>query len=151
MSGYALSSRSRARLDGVHPDLVAVIERAITLTPVDFGVSQGLRTLEEQRRLVRSGASETLKSRHLTGHAVDVYAWVDGAASWRFGDYRIIARAMKQAAAERSVPIIWGGDWTRLRDGPHFELNRQAYPADDPSVLEAIQPLKRSQAAGSAR
>jgi len=126
---FRLSKRSLERLKGVHPDLVAVVKRAIEITPVDFGVSEGLRSRERQRRLVASGASQTMNSRHLTGHAVDVFAWHDGAVSWHFGHYQKIAAAMKQAAEERDVPIRWGGDWTSLKDGPHFELTRADYPA----------------------
>lgn len=98
---FRLSQRSRERLKGVHPDLVAVVEAAILLTPVDFMITEGLRTPARQAELVRAGASRTLNSRHLTGHAVDVAAWVDGGVRW---------------------------DWPRLRDGPHFELDRRAYP-----------------------
>ncbi|MBX3477816.1 MAG: M15 family metallopeptidase [Brevundimonas sp.] len=125
---FRLSSRSRAHLDGVHPDLVAVVERAIGLSPVDFMVTEGRRTAARQAELVRQGASRTLNSRHLTGHAVDLAAWVDGAVRWDWPLYPRIAGAMKAAAAERGVDLIWGGDWARLKDGPHFELDRRAYP-----------------------
>jgi len=141
MSKFRLSARSRTRLAGVHPDLTAVIMRAIQLTPVDFGVSEGVRTLFAQRRLVARGASRTLNSRHLTGHAVDVFAWVDGAVSWRMRHYALIAAAVKQAAAERSVPVIWGGEWRTFPDGPHFELCRRAYPAEGGGP--AVQPAPK--------
>ena len=125
---FRLSQRSRAALQGVHPDLVAVVEAAIELTPVDFMVTEGPRTAARQAELVRAGASRTLNSRHLTGHAVDVAAWVDGQVRWDWPLYPRIAEAFKAAAKGRGVRLIWGGDWPRLRDGPHFELDRGAYP-----------------------
>ena len=124
---FALSARTRARLTGVHPALTAVVERAIALTSVDFMVTEGLRTPKRQAELVRAGASRTLNSRHLTGHAVDLAALVDGAVRWDWPLYPRIAGAMKAAAAERGVALIWGGDW-RMRDGPHFELDRRVFP-----------------------
>ncbi|WP_415289472.1 M15 family metallopeptidase [Brevundimonas sp. S1H14] len=125
---FRLSQRSRAALQGVHPDLVAVVEAAIELTPVDFMVTEGLRTAARQAELVRAGASRTLNSRHLTGHAIDVAAWVDGQVRWDWPLYPRIAEAFKAAAKGRGVRLIWGGDWPRLRDGPHYELDRGAYP-----------------------
>ncbi|MGU3455334.1 M15 family metallopeptidase [Brevundimonas sp. M1A4_2e] len=125
---FRLSQRSRAALQGVHPDLAAVVEAAIELTPVDFMVTEGLRTAARQAELVRAGASRTLNSRHLTGHAVDVAAWVDGQVRWDWPLYPRIAQAFKAAAKGRGIRLIWGGDWPRLRDGPHFELDRGAYP-----------------------
>lgn len=126
---FRLSARSDERLQGVHPDLVKIVRRAIALTAVDFGVTEGRRTLERQRELVAQGKSQTLNSRHLTGHAVDVAAYMNGAVSWDMAHYQQIAAAMKAAAKELGLPIVWGGDWKSLRDGPHFELDRLAYPA----------------------
>jgi peptidoglycan L-alanyl-D-glutamate endopeptidase CwlK len=123
-----LSIRSRSRLKGVHPALVAVVELAITKTPVDFMVTEGLRTAARQATLVKAGASRTNNSRHLTGHAVDVAALVDGQVRWDWPLYGRIAEAFKEAAAELKTPITWGGDWRTLRDGPHFELDRKAFP-----------------------
>ena len=125
---YRLSTRSRTRLKGVHPDLIAVVERAIQLTGVDFMITEGLRTPQRQAELVRAGASRTLKSRHLTGHAVDVAAIVDGQVRWDWPLYPRIAEAFRQAARELKTPIFWGGDWPTLRDGPHFELDAKVYP-----------------------
>lgn len=122
-----LSRRSRDRLVGVHPALIAVVEAAIVRTPVDFMITEGLRTAERQAALVRAGASRTLNSRHLTGHAVDVCALVDGKVRWDWPLYPRIATAFKAAALERGVPLIWGGDWPKLRDGPHFELDRRVF------------------------
>lgn len=95
---FRLSQRSRAALHGVHPDLVVVVEAAIELTPVDFMVTEGLRTAARQAELVRAGASRTLNSRHLTGHAIDVAAWVDGQVRWDWPLYPRIAEAFKAAA-----------------------------------------------------
>ena len=125
---FKLSQRSLNNLKGVHPDLVAVVHRAIAITPVDFTVTEGLRTVERQKQLVATGASKTMNSRHLTGHAVDRAAWVGGGIRWDWPLYDVLAVAMKKAAQELGVSIIWGGDWTTFKDGPHFELDRKVYP-----------------------
>lgn len=126
---FKLGPRSKMRLEGVHPDLVRVVERAIEISTVDFTVLEGLRTPERQRTLRDSGASQTLNSRHITGHAVDLGAWVDEQVDWSWPLCHKIAAAMKTAAKELNVPIVWGGDWRKFKDGPHFELDRKAYPA----------------------
>lgn len=126
---FELGAVSRRRLADVHADLRRVVERAIALSDVDFRVLEGMRTRARQRALVAAGASRTMNSRHLTGHAVDLGALVGGRIAWDWPLYGRIARAMKQAAEELGVPIVWGGDWPRFRDGPHFELQRAAYPA----------------------
>ena len=125
---FGLSQSSRRRLLGVHPALVAVVEAAIGRSDIDFMVTEGLRTATRQAQLVKAGASRTLNSRHLTGHAVDVAALVEGQVRWDWPLYPRIAKAFRGAAADVGVPLIWGGDWPRLRDGPHFELDRKAYP-----------------------
>ena len=125
---FKLSQRSRDRLKGVHHDLVRVVELAITMTEVDFMVIEGMRTPERQAELVKAGASLTLKSRHLTGHAVDLGALVGGHLRWDWPLYRRLAGTMKAAAASLGVPLTWGGDWARFPDGPHFELPRKEYP-----------------------
>lgn len=125
---YNLSKKSRDRLSGVHPDLVKVVERAIEITTVDFTVLEGLRDPARQKTLMESGASQTLNSRHITGHAVDLGAWVDGQLDWSWPLYHQIAKAMKEAAKELNVAIVWGGDWRTFKDGPHFELDRRKYP-----------------------
>ena len=109
---FALSQRSLANLEGVQPALVAVVKRAIQITRVDFGVIEGVRTEARQRELVDRGASQTMNSRHLTGHAVDLMAYIDGRASWELNLYDDIADAMKQAAIELDTPIKWGGAWS---------------------------------------
>lgn len=125
---FTLSARSRARLAGVHPHLQKVVELAIRRTPVDFMITEGLRTVERQRELFKAGASRTMNSRHITGHAVDVAAIVGGKIRWDWPLYERIAGAMLSAAAELGVPIVWGGSWKTLKDGPHFELDRRRYP-----------------------
>jgi peptidoglycan L-alanyl-D-glutamate endopeptidase CwlK len=125
---FRLSSRSRTRLVGVHPALTAVVEAAIARTLVDFMITEGLRTAARQAALVKAGASRTTRSRHLTGHAVDVAALVDGQVRWDWPLYGRIAEAFKVAALDLKTPLIWGGDWKALRDGPHFELDRKAFP-----------------------
>ena len=125
---YRLGNRSKERLEGVHPDMVAVVERAIELTEIDFTVLEGLRTLERQKTLVARGASTTLNSRHITGHAVDLGAYVDGEVRWDWPLYHKIAEAMKQAALELKVDMDWGGDWKSFPDGPHYQLSWETYP-----------------------
>lgn len=125
---FKLGKRSIERLQGVHPDLVKVVERAIEMSPVDFTVLEGLRSPERQQTLVASGASQTLNSRHITGHAVDLGAWVDNQVDWSWPLYHKIANAMKAAANALGVAIVWGGDWKTFKDGPHFELDRKYYP-----------------------
>ena len=127
---YQLGKRSRQRLAGVHPDLRAVVERAIQISEVDFTVLETLRTTERQRRLVAAGSSTTMRSRHLTGHAVDLGAWVDNDVDWSWPLYYKIADAMKQASQELDIPIEWGGDWTSFKDGPHFQLPWSSYPVE---------------------
>lgn len=125
---FRLSQRSRSRMRGVHPDLIAVVEAAIRRTEVDFMITEGVRDGTRQAALVKSGASRTLNSRHLTGHAVDVAALVEGQVRWDWPLYGRIAEAFKAASRDLRIPLTWGGDWVRLRDGPHFELDRRAYP-----------------------
>ncbi len=126
---FKLSQKSLDRMSGVHPDLIKVVKRAIELTQVDFGITEGLRTVERQKQLVAEGKSQTMKSRHITGHAVDVVAYADGKISWEWKLYEQISKAFKQASADVGVPIEWGGDWKSLKDGPHFQLPVGRYPA----------------------
>lgn len=147
---FKLSKRSLSRLDGVNPKLVKVVTSAITMSKIDFGVICGLRTIEEQRELVAKGASQTMKSKHIDGNAVDLMAYIGSRGSWEMNLYDDIADAMKIAADEHNIQIRWGAAWhiTDLRewdssmqdamneyidlrrsqgrrpfiDGPHFEL-----------------------------
>ncbi len=125
---YSLGVRSKARLKGVHPDLVKVVEKAIQLTTVDFTVLEGMRDAVRQKKLVESGASQTMNSRHLTGHAVDLGAWVDDQVDWSWPLYHKINAAMQEASKLVGVPIEWGGNWRTFKDGPHFQLPRKEYP-----------------------
>jgi peptidoglycan LD-endopeptidase CwlK len=109
---FKLSQRSLDKLEGVKPELVDVVKRAIELTTVDFGVIEGLRTEEQQKALVEKGASQTMKSKHLTGNAVDLMAYVGGRGCWELNVYDEIADAVKGAAEELGTPIRWGAAWT---------------------------------------
>lgn len=122
---YNLSQRSMQYLSGVHPDLVAVAKRAIKITEQDFSVIEGVRHINRQRQLVASGASKTMNSRHLTGHAVDLAPYP---LSWDWEYFYPIADAMKQSADELGVDLEWGGDWKSFPDGPHFQLSWETYP-----------------------
>lgn len=123
--GFSLGKRSKEKLRGVHPDLVSVVERAIELTEQDFTVIEGLRDIDRQRELVKTGKSTTMNSRHLDGHAVDIAPWP---ISWDWDEFYPIAAAMKQAAQELKVDLEWGGDWKSFPDGPHYQLSRKTYP-----------------------
>jgi peptidoglycan L-alanyl-D-glutamate endopeptidase CwlK len=124
---FALSQRSKDRLKGVHPDLVKVIEEAIKESPLDFSISEGLRTKERQKVLFDSGKSQTMNSRHITGHAIDFAVIKDGEVTWDFKYYQLVADHIKKVAKELCVDIVWGGDWQSFRDGPHIELHRSKY------------------------
>ena len=123
MSKFHLGTASRAKLVGVHPDLIRVVETAIIRTDVDFGISEGVRTLARQQELVASGASQTLHSRHLAkldptlgtvvGYAVDLVAYVGATLRWDWPLYFQLAGAMQQAALECDVSVVWGGVWDR--------------------------------------
>ena len=130
------SASSKSKLKGVHPDLVRVVNRCAkdwTDKQFTFGLTCGVRTLEEQKVLVKKGASKTLKSRHIPApngysHAVDVVAFIDGKVRWDWPLYDKIAKAMKAAAKAEKVQIEWGGDWVSFKDGPHFQLPWATYP-----------------------
>ena len=147
---FKLSTRSLDKMEGVDKNLVAVVKRAIELTKIDFGVIYGMRTLEEQEKLFAAGKSQTMKSKHLIGRAVDLMAYVDGKGCWELNVYDDLCDAMKASAKEQSIAIKWGAAWSEgdictyegtaedammkyidLRrsegrrpfiDGPHFEL-----------------------------
>lgn len=125
---FALGQRSLSRLQGVHPDLVKVVKLAISRSSFDFTVGEGLRTMETQKKYVAEGKSKTLNSRHLTGHAVDLWPLVNGSVTWDWKYYHPLADLMKQAAKDLGVPLEWGGDWTSFKDGPHFQLPFKQYP-----------------------
>ena len=109
---YKLSTKSQERLIGVEPELKEIVYEAIKVTKVDFGVIEGLRTEEKQKQLVESGASQTMKSKHLEGRAVDLMAYIGGRGSWELNVYDEIADAMKEAAVKVDVAVRWGAAWT---------------------------------------
>lgn len=135
-----LTSRDRTRLQGVHPDLVRVIERAAADPACpDFMVIEGIRTVARQRKLVAIGASKTMNSRHIPapdghGHAVDLAPLVSGRPSWDWPLYYQLAPVVKAAARAEGVPIEWGGDWRSFKDGPHWQLPWKAYPGSSKRV-----------------
>ena len=124
---FIFGPRSLRAFEGVHPDLVRVAHRALALTPTDFVITEGLRTLKRQRELLEAGASRTMNSRHLTGHAIDFAPVVAGKVRWDWPLFPPIAAAFKAAAMERGVAIVCGADWVKFRDGPHVELDRRVY------------------------
>lgn len=124
MQTYRFSKRSLQRLQGVHPQLVLIASRALLYSEVDFAITEGVRDIETQKRYVSEGKSQTLQSRHLTGDAIDVVAYVNGRISWQWDLYVEIARAFKRAARELGFDIEWGGDWTAFKDGVHFQRGK---------------------------
>jgi peptidoglycan L-alanyl-D-glutamate endopeptidase CwlK len=141
MPGFPLNKRSIAELEGVHPVLVVVTNRAAEITEQPFQLSDGVRTVAQQEKYLASGASKTFHSCHLTGHAVDAFATrPDGSgAFWQRPLYIPIAEAMKTAAKELGFDghIEWGGDWGW--DAPHFQLKRDLYPFNqNPNLPEHI-------------
>ena len=123
-----LGQRSLSRLEGVHPDLVRVVKKAAAMSDLDFTVLEGLRTLDRQRQLMAAGATRTMNSRHLTGHAVDIAPMIGGTVRWDWPLYHQLAAIVKDAAKSENVPVQWGGDWRTFKDGPHWELPWRSYP-----------------------
>lgn len=130
---YQFSKRSTDRMLSLHPDIVQVMKLAISRSPVDFTVLEGLRTVERQKRLVATGASKTMNSRHLTGHAIDIAPLDNGVVSWDWPLYHKLAPVIKEAAEELGVDLEWGGDWTSFKDGPHWQLSWNTYNKTDMS------------------
>lgn len=129
---FSFGSRSRTNLKGVHPDLVRVMERAIEISGRDFAVIEGLRTPERQAQLVADGFSTTERSRHLTGHAVDVVPYHDGRPTYtHWPAFYDLADYVKQAARELNIPVEWGGDWQSFPDGAHWQLPRDSHRVED--------------------
>lgn len=129
---YFLSKRSLDNLVGVHPDLISVIERAIEITPYDFGVSEGLRSYRDQQRLLEEGKSQTLDSLHLKqedgfSHAVDLYVFIDGKVTWEHQYFRKVIQAIFTAAIELGVQVEAGALWRDFLDSPHIQLNQRYY------------------------
>ena len=122
------SERSLSKLKGVHPQLVKVMEEAIKDSPLDFGITEGVRTLERQQELFNTGKSKTMRSRHLSGHAVDIAVYIDGKLTWDFDSYQTVATHIKEVGKSLGVVVEWGGDWVSFKDGPHFQLPWSTYP-----------------------
>lgn len=129
--GFQLPQSSLDKLKGVHPDLVKVILRAAEISELNFIVTEGLRSVERQKKLVAEGKSRTMKSKHLTGDAVDVAVWFDydkdkvvdsNEISWKFEVYKALSVYIKEAAKQVGVDIEWGGDWSTFKDGPHYQM-----------------------------
>lgn len=150
MSDFKLGFRSRRNLRGVHPDLAALAYMAIELTKVDFTVTEGLRGMARQAKLVRQGRSRTMNSRHLTGHAIDVVPYVNGRLIWSWPLIYRIEDAFRASAAVLGLVYQWGGDWDMdgsvvdesWRDGPHRQLPWKTFPPTCsfiPSTREAKQ------------
>ena len=134
---FKLSTRSLGKLEGVDSRLIDVVERAIELTKVDFGVIYGMRTVEEQEKLVAAGKSQTMKSNHLVGRAVDLMAYVDGKGVWELNVYDDLCDAMKEAAEELGTPIKWGAAWS--------EGDIRTYPGTAEDAMMKYIDLRRSQ------
>lgn len=128
MSGFAFGQRSEQNLVGVHPDLVKIVRRALQLSKVDFGVAEGVRSLQRQRDLFAAGKTRTMNSRHLSGHAVDLYPVNKAGAEFVREDFEEVVAAMKQAARALGLPLECGHDWRRFPDSPHHQLPSLAYP-----------------------
>lgn len=145
MGNFSFSSRSKGNLEGVHPDLVRIAHKALELTTMDFVITDGVRTTEEQKRLVAQGKSKTMNSRHLTGHAIDIVPYP---ISWDWKDFYPVADAFISACHHLNIPLRWGGNWRQrdlrtwtgsakelhkaytgtFSDGPHWEMPRSHYP-----------------------
>lgn len=125
---FSFGTKSSEKLSQVHPDLQMVFNEAIKDSPLDFSITEGIRTRERQKALFDAGKSQTMNSRHLTGKAVDIAVIKDGEVTWDFKYYQLVADHIKKIAKKLDVPVTWGGSWVSFRDGPHFELDRSKYP-----------------------
>ena len=143
---FRFSQRSKNRMAGLHPDLIAVFNLAIQRTPIDFAVIEGMRTLARQKELVTKGASKTMNSRHLTGHAIDVAPLEGGQVSWAWPLYHKLAPVIKGAADELGVDLDWGGDWSSFKDGPHWQLSWDTYGKTD--TIPKAQVIPETSTAG---
>ena len=123
-----LNERSLKTLQGVHPDLVKVVHKADAITDLEFLIVDGVRDKKRQRELVAAGASTTLRSRHLTGHAIDFMPVVNGEVSGKWPAYWPIVEAFEKAAKELAISIECGARWKKFPDGGHVQLTWKAYP-----------------------
>jgi len=140
---FKLSRRSLDRLEGIDEGLQAVVKMAITMTKTDFGVVQGMRTIEQQKELVAKGASQTMKSKHLEGKAFDIMAYINGRASWELSVYDDLADAIKEAATQLGVPICWGAAWG-TPDMP-YPMDIRKWEGTMEEAMNAYIDLRRSQ------
>ena len=134
---FKLSQRSLDKMKGVDDTLVEVVKEAIQLTKVDFGVTFGMRTLEEQQKLFDSGRSQTMKSKHLEGRAVDLVAYFGSDISWELNVYDDICDAMAEAARRNTLAIKWGAAWS--------EGDIRMYTGTAEDAMNAYIDLRRSQ------
>jgi len=123
---------------------VRIVKKAAAISDLDFTVLEGLRTIDRQKQLLKQGASKTMNSRHLTGHAVDLGVLIGGEMRWDWGLYLKLGEVMRAASLAEKIPVRWGGTWKLLSaingpitakilsrsfpDGPHFELPKASYP-----------------------
>ncbi len=121
---WKFGKKSLERLAGIKEPLQTLAKAAITDSPYDFSITNGLRTLEEQKVLFANGKSKTMKSKHLTGDAFDIAVFVDGKLTWDLKYYKAVATHIKKVAAKLGIKITWGGDWKSFIDGPHFQLEK---------------------------
>lgn len=155
MGVFVLNAGSKKELLRVHEALVSIVEKAVQLSVQEFAVHDGVRTIAEQQQMVQRGAAQTLDSRHVSGHAVDLVPYINGKLRWEWPPIYLIADAMRIGAQELKIPLRWGGAWdvdftnstelpqdlvsnyvarrkkqglSAFIDGPHFELLRSQYP-----------------------
>jgi peptidoglycan L-alanyl-D-glutamate endopeptidase CwlK len=140
---FKLSRRSLDRLEGIDDGLQAVVKMAITLSKTDFGVVQGMRTIEQQKELVAKGASQTMKSKHLEGKAFDIMAYINGRASWELSVYDDLADAIKEAAIQLNVPICWGAAWATAE--MPYPMDIRKWEGTMEEAMNAYIDLRRSQ------
>jgi peptidoglycan L-alanyl-D-glutamate endopeptidase CwlK len=129
-----LTARDLLRLQDVHPDLVKIIHKVAADSPLEFFIVEGKRSIEDEKKAVAAGKSQTLDSRHIFGLAVDIAVKVEGALTWDVKYYHQFADAFLATAASLAVPVVWGGSWKTLKDYDHFELNRAYYPNPKPQT-----------------
>jgi len=125
---FQLGTNSMKNMEGIDDRLIDIAELAIKLSPIDFGIPStgGFRSTQDQAELYASGKSKcdgsTNKSYHQTGKALDVFAYVDGKASWDTLHLTTIATAMLQSASQLGIELQWGGLWRSWQDLPHFQV-----------------------------
>jgi len=137
---YSFTESSEKNFANVHPDLVKLARKALELSPVNFGVSEGARSVDRQRYLLGQRATQTLDSRHIPAepmgggnnlsHAIDIFPFVGGEARYDGRLFAEIKEAWDQASVLLKIPFEWGGDWKDFHDAPHFQLPVKEYPPD---------------------